>query len=331
MKKQLLIAAVAATMSATAMADLSITGNADFEYNNTDYATATTKSNTSDGEVNIIIDGSHGDTKVHLEQEFQMQGGSSTSTQVLDVEDVWVSTKIGDFGVKAGAWDTSATSGVTSNILQNTRSNNKVYVTTSVGDVNLGVWSTASDSLTGDSAGSATNDGLTANVTVGGVKIDVKESFNAFTAVRLSGSVAGVDLVHENLDSDTANRDANFSSATYSTNGVTLNAMQVRGDHAAAITEDDGSFEAYDDATTGASVITKNQQLTASMDIAGNTVTVGAVRGTEDDGTENNASKIIVTRALAGGTTLKATYADVELANSTDSVDVFTAKLSVSF
>ena len=64
MKKQLLIAAVAATMTSAAMADISISGDAKFEYQNVEATGNTTNTNRTNTEVNLKLRGKSGDTSV---------------------------------------------------------------------------------------------------------------------------------------------------------------------------------------------------------------------------------------------------------------------------
>jgi hypothetical protein len=323
MKKQLLIAAIAATMGTAVIADVSITGHAKYKYTNSETSGVSGSADSNAGEVNLVVDGSHGDTKLHIEQEFEMSGGEG----IMDVEDVWMSTKVGDFGVKVGAWDGS-TSAITGSILNNGRSNGKVSVTTSIADVNLGYWTTP---------GGVSAEGFTASTTLSGIKLELKDSVQDYTSIRVSGEVAGVSLSHENLDSDTVGKDASMTRAAYTYNGVTLKADHVRADQASGLTEDDGIFQQYDegnlaDRTSNVGTdITKITQLSASMDLAGNTVTLYAVEGVENVGTKNNATKISVSRALAGGTNLIATYTDAENDGATTDTETFTAELNVKF
>jgi type 1 fimbria pilin len=57
MKKQLLIAAVAATMTSAAMADISISGNAKFEYQNVETTGVAINVNQTNTEVNLKLRG----------------------------------------------------------------------------------------------------------------------------------------------------------------------------------------------------------------------------------------------------------------------------------
>jgi len=331
MKKQLLAAAVAATMTSVAMADISITGKAEYKYTNADASDTTGTAdtlNTGAAELNLIIDMKHGDTTAQISHEY-VTDGTTTGNDTLDIENAWVATKIGDFGIKMGQW-AGATTDITGEIKGNGFSNDKVYVTTSVGDVNLGYYTTpeAAD-------GTAYSDGFTANTTIQGIKLELKEATNEFTAVRVSGEVMGVSFSHENLDDDTAGKDATMSSAEYTYNGITLKADQVQADSSAGLAENDGRFIQYDEGADGANggggEITKISQISASMDVAGNTVTLAAAEGEENNGVTNDATKITITRALAGGMNLEATYTDADDDGATTTTDTFTAKLSVAF
>ena len=325
MKKQLLIAAVAATMGTAVMADISITGKGEYKYTNADTSGTTGSTNTGAAELNLTIDMKHGDTTAQISHEYATDGNTA-GNDTLDIENAWIATKVGDFGIKMGQWAGSTTA-ITGDIMANGYSNDKVYVTTSIADVNIGYWMTPADA--------SVNDGITLNTTVSGVKLELKESINAFTSVRVSGTVAGVAISHENVDSDTAGKDATLTSASYTTNGITLKADVLKGDTSAALGENDGRFAQYDEGANGANNggtdITEIAQISASMALAGNTITLFATEGVENVGTKNNATKIKVTRSLAGGMALEATYTDAENDGATTSTDTFTAKLSVAF
>jgi hypothetical protein len=330
MKKQLLIAAVAATMGTAAIADISISGNAKYEYINQEVGSAesTNKGNT---EVNLKVTGKTGDTTIVVSQEFSQSSGSTADTggevaTNLDIEDMYIATKIGDVNLKFGNWAGGLTAN-TGNILNNSRSGNKVSADVTVQGVKVGIWAVPSN-------GSA--DGFTISGNVAGVNIGIKESSKAYTSVRLSGDYKGFDLLHENLDSDTAGSDATFSSVGYTYNGVALNASMLRGDTAAALTEDDGFAALYDadldvDTDTSASNITKITQISASTNAYGNTVTLYGVEALENAGVKNEGVKVKLTRALAGGMTLESTYASFDTEGATTDTDTFTAKLSVNF
>ena len=64
MKKQLLIAAVAATMASASMADISITGAGMAKFVTTDTAGTGTDSHVTSQEMDLKVTGKHGDTTV---------------------------------------------------------------------------------------------------------------------------------------------------------------------------------------------------------------------------------------------------------------------------
>jgi hypothetical protein len=102
MKKQLLIAAVAATMTSAAIADIAISGNAKFEYQNVDTGT-TTNTNQANSELNLNIRAKSGDTNVVMDV-------ASNGNGTLVVEDQYLTTKVGDVTVKAGNYATGTSS-----------------------------------------------------------------------------------------------------------------------------------------------------------------------------------------------------------------------------
>ena len=119
MKKQLLIAAVAATMTSAAIADISITGGMKVNYKDTDNNGALT--NAISHETDLQITGKSGGTTVYIELNNDSADGlagttSSTTTAGtdstedngnFDVEDVWMKTSIAGATVKAGTWNGS--------------------------------------------------------------------------------------------------------------------------------------------------------------------------------------------------------------------------------
>ena len=125
MKKQLLAAAVAATMTSVASADISITGNAKFEYFNTD--TGSVSTNSTNTEVNLGIKGQTGNTAVVANVEINTHG--SDSSGAVDVEDLYMTTSIGDVAIKAGNYATS-TSALGGEMDQGGRATNKVALST---------------------------------------------------------------------------------------------------------------------------------------------------------------------------------------------------------
>ncbi len=133
MKKQLLIAAVAATMSVAAFADISIKGDATFEYANIDadtgnaVGTTAGETNATRQRVRLHVTGKSGDTTVKLglrsDGRTRVSGGALSSenarasgsnagtitdgnrqTAQLNVDYLYILTKIGPVNIKAGDW-----------------------------------------------------------------------------------------------------------------------------------------------------------------------------------------------------------------------------------
>ncbi|SMM98096.1 hypothetical protein SPONL_1834 [uncultured Candidatus Thioglobus sp.] len=128
MKKQLLVAAVAATMasvSSISMADISIKGDATFEYANIDDDNNNTDVNRTRQRVRLHVTGKSGDTTVKMgvrnDGRTRVSGGAITSEDAntkqvgsdagnpskgsqLNVDYLYITTKIGALNIKVGDW-----------------------------------------------------------------------------------------------------------------------------------------------------------------------------------------------------------------------------------
>jgi len=123
MKKQLLIAAVAATMTSVAIADISIKGDATLEYANIDNGNTNTSSNAMRQRVRLHTTGKSGDTTVKLglrndgatrvsngarSSEGARASGSnaglSAGSSQFNVDYLYLTTKVGALNIKAGDW-----------------------------------------------------------------------------------------------------------------------------------------------------------------------------------------------------------------------------------
>ncbi len=317
MKKQLLAAAVAATMTSVAMADISITGNAKFEFTNTEIG-SNAAVNATNTEVNVSIKGSHGDTTVVLNNEFN---SSSAAGAGMDTEDMYISTKIGDVAVKAGNFATG-TSALLGEIDNGSRAQDKVSLSTSVGGFKIGYAVAESGSALNSDEASVSISGK-----VAGFNVAIKEESDSYTGVGVSGDIAGFGVRLEQKNSDTANNDVTFGNITKDVNGVTLGYAWIDADAVNLIGEDDSAIFAREG--NGATVDGVNQ-ISAKLSAAGNTITLKS--GTVEEGsTDNDFTQIDVKRSLAGGATLAATYTDYEVVNSADSTEKFEIDLSVKF
>ena len=322
MKKQLLIAAVAATMGTAAMADVSITGNAKFEYFNTQ--TATVSTNKTNTEVNLGIKGQNGDTSVVIDLEFNTHGADSSGA--MDVENLYMSTKVAGVTIKGGNYS-SGTTGILGEIDEGGRANNKVTISGS----NAGVsWYAGNSGTAG--TGATQIDGnmfVGAAVDVAGWKIQAKRVSSTVDALGVSGSVAGVGIRLEQKLDTAANGDVTFGNITYSTAGVDLGYAWIDADKANKIGESDSSIFAVEANIATATGVT---QMSAKTSIAGNTLTVKS--GSVEKGVSATADldfmQVAVSRSLASGATIAATYTDKDVTASTDT-QILELDLSVSF
>jgi uncharacterized low-complexity protein len=326
MKKQILAAAVAASVSAVAIADISITGNAKYEYKNTEYSEGYT-ANSGNTEINLSVVGKTGDTKVVYNIE-QIGHGSCDNTNSssaadsdcgIDVEDNYIETKIGDFTIKGGNMATG-TSHLLGELDEGSRVSNKVAVSTNVGGV--GVAYSADPS---DNSGAT----VTLSTTVQGVLLEMVESSNTYTAYGARGSLGGVNFRVAQKNHDSASSDESYVHVDTKVGDITVAYAQIEADTAGLLEESDGYFQV--DPSDGAT-IDEVKEFKISMPVAGNTVSLYA--GTVGEGaTDNDYTKIAVNRKLASGATLDVSYLDKEDTGSSDtsSTEILEIDLSVSF
>ena len=325
MKKQLLIAAVAATMTSVAFADVSITGDAKFEYFNAETAgVSTNKTNT---ETNLSVKGKNGDTAVVINVEVNGHGDDQ-----IDIEDMYMTTKIGDVTVKGGDY-ASGTSGILGEIDDGGRASDKVTISGSNGGVSWYAGNTGTDS-TGATVIDA-NGFYGASVDVAGWKVQAKHNSAIVDSFGISGDLSGLGVRLEQKSSDTANSDVTFGNMTYSTNGINLGYAFIDADQAGLVTEDDSSIFAVEMATAGGVALTHATgvtQVSANTSIAGNSVTVksGSVEKGINATTDLDFMQIAASRPLASGSTLAVTYTDKDASATTDT-KTLELDLSVKF
>ncbi len=306
MKKQLLIAAVAATMTSVAMADISITGAAQVNYTNTDYdLAATADTNTISHDVDLKISGSAGATTVVMDIENTNAAGDAAATTI------------------AATGTDEAADAVTVAATVNELNVKNVYMTTSIAGVNVkaGTWY-GSDSLLGN--GSQTANQVSLDTTISGVKVQYEDNmstqsvtlsgsvsgvalsheiFDGKTDTSVSGSFAGVNVAYRSVDSDTNTSDKTSLEVSTEVQGATLTYANINaGTDGTSSDAFFGTFAAADmmDATG----------FGAKMDVAGNTVNVKSFKVDNTSSVEQKYTKVIVTRALASGATFEATYTD---------------------
>ena len=312
MKKQLLIAAVAATMGTAAIADISITGGMKVNYTNTEYSATTASTNNVTNETDLAIAATNGDTSVRI--ELSVDGGTSANTTTATVEDVHLSTKIGDVSVKTGVWNSTDTI-FTDNA---TRTGGNWILSSAVSGVGI--------ALEGDSNASATKTTLSGDIAGVSVKYAMKSASNELF---LSSDVSGFGVTYAMIDADAANSSASAFTVSKEFNGVTASYSSVDADSLYTIKGDTAAFGNAvgfmgegDDATA----------IKLSTSMGGNTISArfvsvdGATSATDVD-----VNTFQVTRALAGGTTLEVTYTDTDESGATIDKESLDIELAVKF
>ena len=291
MKKQLLIAAVAATMASVSMADVSISGGATANITSTSGLDTTYAS-----DIDLKIVGKAGATSATVDLEFLTSAEEATTdgvtTQQNLVKNAYISTNIGGANIKVGDWYGS------DSLLGNGSNDNTE---------GLSVDYTMSGVKVQYEAQGA-SDSVTISGTVGGVAIS-HEIFDAKTDTKFSGSAAGVAITYRKIDADANDDDQSSLEVSTEVSGVTVSYAKV-----------DNNVEKASDAFFGEVDITDATGFALSTSVAGNKVTFKSL---DMDNVDTN--KVIVSRPMAGGT-FEATFADTD--GKPSSVDL---ELKVSF
>ena len=319
MKKQLLIAAVAATMTSAAMADISISGDAKFEYQNVETTGVAINVNQTNTEVNLKLRGQSGDTSVVVDV-------ASDGNSALVVEDQYLTTKVGDVTVKAGN-HTTGTSSILGEIDEGGRSNNKVTLSTTLGGAKVYVGNGGSS--TGSTGFTTINNNMFAGISmdVAGVTVQAKKVNDTEDAFGVSGDMSGVAFRLEQKQGTGSNTDVVFGNVTTDVNGISLGYAWIDADADDLIDETDSAIFAVENAGSGDS----NSQFTASTSVQGNKVTLKAgTVGFKAATLDRDYTQVTVSRPLASGATATVTYTDKDTADAEDS-QTFEAELSVKF
>jgi len=293
MKKQLLIAAVAATMATASMADVSITGS----------AKANVKNGNASIESDLVVTGKSGATsvvaKISLDSGMNAGTASSTVTDAI-VEDLYVTSSFQGVNIKVGEYRSGASE------LDHTSSaaTQRYNLSTSMGPVSIAYEATAD------------NHDLTLGGEVAGVSVKHKMKKNDDSETWVSGSFSGVNVAWNQEHTDTG--DLNDTAITVSTemNGVTATYVAIDAESTAVVSDGYIGKFALGTANTEASAFG------LKTSVAGNTVQFKAIEINDVDST-----KVILTRPLASGATFEATYND----SDTDSEDYLDLELAVKF
>jgi len=348
MKKQLIAAAVAASMSAVAMADISITGDAKFEYDNTDIsgsgtAAKNTTTNSTATEYHLNFAGKQGDTEVVMKFELDTDGAGA-----MDLEDNYIKTNVGGVNVTAGNI-AGSTGGLLGEIDEGGRER-KVTLDYTVSGIKGYFGSTTGTTSNGDGDATINNNGYAGVVfDVAGNTVELKKNSNTKDSFGVKGSLAGVNYRYEAMDVDgTSGGDADYLAVDTTVNGITLGYAVLDADRASLLTESDsGEFAQsvaakqtstthYMNGTT-AQTATGQKQFRIGTTIDGTSVTVksGSIEKGLSVTKDLDYMQVQAKRALASGATLVVTYNERDYyadgTTTKGSLDNIEVELNVAF
>ncbi|BBB24324.1 conserved hypothetical protein [Isorropodon fossajaponicum endosymbiont JTNG4] len=334
MKKQLLIAAVAATMSVAATADISITGDAyvSFAAQAIGSVNFDTNDNNDNQRVRLKVVGSAGDTKVTA----VIRSGSQTRVNELPVEtdndrglhmdSLYITTKAGPVSIKVGDyWETI---GLGARSLGRGKAN-AFSVSTKVGGWKLGM-------STADGSNSDTRDNTT-DVSVSGkigpITVGLVHNPKDFTDLTLKGTFNDilVEVERWNDTSDTDN-DITLIHVGGKVNNFKWDVAQIKNDATYTSSANNklaplGSMLIGTAARGGTATaiynvgdFTKILGVAVSTKLADNTVKAIFTKNTNAS-SRTTGTELIVSRSLSGATLTvniaRVSGSDVEILNAT--------------
>jgi hypothetical protein len=279
MKKQLLIAAVAATMASATFADVSISGAAQMNINTVGSANTTYST-----DIDLKVTGKAGDTTAVIDMESTGTDGvtSGTLNHGMKIKNSYVKTSVAGANIKVGNWYGS------DSLLGNGSNDDtaQISIDYTMNGVKL-QWE--------DQAGS---DSVTISGTVAGVALS-HEIFSTKTDTKVSADVAGVSITYRSVDNDVDASDMSSLELSTTVSGVKLAYATV-----------DANASHSSDAFFGDTTFTDATGVSATMALAGNNVTVKSF-----DKDDVDTMKYIINRPMAGGT-FEATFTDTDGSDS---------------
>ena len=346
MKKQIIAAAVAASVSAVALADVSISGAAQTNINKVEG----TNQPTVTYDVDVKVVGKSGDTTFTVDME------NLSSTDKFIVKNAYMNTSVGGMNLKAGTWYNGD-----SNLNNATQQGARAELSTSVGGANVKFAAEPSNKLYemhlgADLAGvkvnyEQENDLADSHkiLSVGGSLAGVDFSFTDSRSDNTAGLLTGKGTTDATVDEDgnagngvtdtagtvraladlDANKEQNFTIST-NVGGMKVEYQKMKSD---AGTSSDGFFGTFADKN-----LLEADGFGITTSLAGNTVQVRNYQTLEEqDGTgiaaddlaaaltagdvivkaaKKRDTKVIVTRPLASGATAEFTYVTGDSTNS---------------
>ena len=237
MKKQLLIAAVAASMTSVAMADISISG--------------ASKVNAKGGvytmEADVTVTGKSGDTSVVA--KIALDENSAGVSNV--VEQLYATSTVAGIAIKVGKYKSGK--GELGQAGGNTT--NRVSASTSFGGVKLGYT---------DKSGAAGTD-VSISGTIAGLKLSHKIK-DTSTETKASGSMGGVNASVHTKEADTGPTDTSYTLKT-EVQGIALTYVNTTSDNGT-------SMDGFIGKTTG---VNAASAIGIATSIAGNKVTLKSI------------------------------------------------------
>jgi len=326
--KKLIAAAVASSMTAFAMADISITGDAKYEYDLTD--NGGTKTTTANTEAHLNFTGKSGDTT--FVAKFEM---ADSSTGAMDLEDSYITTSVAGVGIKAGNY-AGSTSGLAGEIEEGGRSHGKVTLSYKLGDVSLYAGNGGA-SAAGNDVGVNNNMFAGASTTVAGQTIHIKKASDTRDNFGIKGNVGGVSYRYENIDQSTTSTytagEADYIELSGSMNGITVQYAKLDADNVTLLEETDSAVFALEAGLTAYDAKVKEQdQIAVSTTVDGTKVTVksGTLKDGISAGVDVDYTQVGLSRKLASGATAVITYTDNDASAST-SKENLEIELNVAF
>jgi len=327
MKKQLLIAAVAATMTSAAMADISITGGAYIKWSGKDSSVATTSTTEAISQgFDIDITGKTGNTTANAHLDVDENGTSG-----VNVDKVWMTTQIGDVTVKAG--DYSSCTGMVEGIAKCSTTDNGIALSTKVGDMTVGI---------SGSADSSVAQSISLSGTVAGMKVAIKDKEDTFTNFAISGDLAvgtGTGFYLEHMNKDAADSDSTLFAAHTKVGDATISIASLDADETGA-TGNDGDLRVLGSSLVGDyhtaaystnTTMTDVKGIAVNTDVAGNNVNIAFINADTNGANDDlDLVDVVVQRKLASGATLDLSYGTADLTSSTDTTN-YGAQVTVKF
>ena len=309
MKKQIIAAAVAASMSAVALADVSITGATKVNWTSTDGSSGVENEISTEMDLNVV--GKVGDTAVHMNFE-------STESSNLETKNSYLTTNVGGVAVKAGTWYTGD-----SNLNNAGEQNERVSLTSDMGPLSVNFQHEAG-------AASGDHNEVTVKAAIGGINVSYEiENTDDHKILGLSGDISGVKFAYTDSDSDAtsgADEESGYSLTT-DIAGMTVTYQHMESTKGTTSDGFFGTWAGTSGAAAGAADAAKLKEASGfgiTTSLAGNTAHVrnyenktssaqdGSVDSTKRD------TKVIVTRKLASGATAEVTYRTGDSANQLD-------------